>query len=100
MTVTAAVLVVSALGASLLRFSHDPINWFPEGEPFRSATLYMNERLDGVNVVEVLVDTGRENGVREPEFLNRLEELRIDAARIHRGYWHIGKTISIADILK
>jgi predicted RND superfamily exporter protein len=98
--VTLALLVLSATGASLLRFSHDPLDWFPEDDEFRSATLFMNEELDGVNVVELLVRTGRENGVHEPEFLDRLEALRLEAARIHEGEWHIGKTVSIADVGK
>jgi predicted RND superfamily exporter protein len=98
--VTLVVLAISGLGASFLRFSHDPIDWFPEEERFRKATLFMDEELDGVNVVEVLVHTGEENGVHEPEFLNRLEQVRLEAARIHKGDWHIGKSISIADVLK
>jgi predicted RND superfamily exporter protein len=98
--VTLVVLAVSGLGASFLHFSHDPMDWFPEEERFRQATLFMNERLDGGNVVEVLVHTGEENGVHEPELLNRLEDVRREAARIHQGEWHIGKSISIADVLK
>ncbi len=99
-SVTVALLVVCALGISFLRFSHDPIRWLPEGEDFREATLFMNKRLDGVNVVEVLVDTGRENGVHEPEFLDRLEAVRRETARIHQGEWHIGKSLSVVDVVK
>jgi predicted RND superfamily exporter protein len=99
-TVTLAVLGVAGLGAALLRFSHDPMGWFPEQEDLRVATLFMNERLDGVNAVEVLVDTGVENGVHEPDLLNRLDAVRAEAARIHRGEWHIGKSVSIADVVK
>ncbi len=99
-SVTLALLAVSALGITFLRFSHDPIQWLPEGEPFREATLFMNERLDGVNVVEVLVDTGRENGVHEPALLDRLEAVRLETARIHQGEWHIGKSLSVVDVVK
>ena len=99
-SVTLALLVVCALGISFLRFSHDPIQWLPEGETFREATLFMNERLDGVNVVEVLADTGRANGVHEPDFLDRLERVRLETARIHQGDWHIGKSMSLVDVVK
>jgi predicted RND superfamily exporter protein len=95
-----AVLAVSAMGAVFLQFSHDPMEWFPPDDRFRDATLYMNDRLDGVNVVEVLVRTGEENGVQEPELLERLEQVHREAARIHRGPWHIGKTVSVVDVLK
>lgn len=99
-SVSLALLVIAGMGVSFLRFSHDPMDWFPDDEPFREATLFMNERLDGVNVVEIIVRTGEENGVHDPELLGRLEAVRRDAARIHEGVWHIGKTISIADVVK
>jgi predicted RND superfamily exporter protein len=98
--VTLSILAVSGMGISLVRFSHNPMDWFPESAHFRAATLFMNEKLDGVNVVEVLVHTGRENGVQDPALLERLDAVRIEASRIHQGEWHIGKTISIVDVLK
>jgi predicted RND superfamily exporter protein len=99
-TLTTAVLGLAVMGAFLLRFSHNPMDWFPESEEFRDATLFMNERLDGVNVVEVVVRTEQENGVQDPELLRRLEQLRLEVARIHRGEWHVGKTVSLADVVK
>lgn len=98
--VTLAILVVSLMGASFLRFSHDPMDWFPEGDRFRNATLYMNDKLDGVNVVEVLARTGRENGVQDPELLDRLEAVQREAAGIHRGEWRIAKTVAVSDVVK
>ena len=100
LAVTAGLLAFSAAGASFLRFSHDPIDWFPADDTFRTATLFMNERLDGVNVVEVVVKTGEEGGVKDPAFLARLEEVRLETGRIHDGLWHIGKTTSISDVVK
>jgi predicted RND superfamily exporter protein len=99
-SVTVGLLLLSAAGASFLQFSHDPIDWFPEDDPFRTSTLFMNERLDGVNVIEVVVRTGDEDGVKDPEFLGRLEEVRVEASRIHQGPWHIGKTTSVSDVVK
>ena len=98
-SVALCLLLISGLGASFLRFSHDPMDWFPKSEPIREATLFMNQHLDGVNVVEILVRTGRENGAQDPELLRRLDAVRADAARIHQGPWHIGKTVSLADVV-
>ena len=98
--VAAALVAVAAAGASFLQFSHDPLDWFPDDDAFREATLYMNERLDGVNVIEVVARVGHEDGVKDPAFLERLEEIRRMASTIHQGEWRIGKTTSISDIVK
>ncbi|MGI9590490.1 MAG: efflux RND transporter permease subunit [Myxococcota bacterium] len=99
-TVTGALLVVALAGTTFLGFSHDPVDWFPPEDEFRTSTLFMNDRLDGVNVIEVVVRTGEEGHVKQPEFLRRLDEVRLEAGRIHQGPWHIGKTTSVADVVK
>jgi predicted RND superfamily exporter protein len=99
-SVTVAMLVTAGAGATFLKFSHDPVDWFPPDDPFRISTLYMNDRLGGVNVVEVVAKTGKEGGVKEPDFLERLDQVRVETSRIHHGPWHIAKAVSVADVVK
>ena len=94
------VLALSFAGASRLHFSHDAMTWFPEGAPLRDGTEFMNQRLGGAMVAELLVDTGAENGVHEPELLNKLEQVSRHVERPQQGGWSVSKTISLADILK
>jgi predicted RND superfamily exporter protein len=98
--VTLAVLVVSLAGASRLRFSHNPLEWLPEGDRGREAWLFMNSKLGGINPVEVLVDTGRDDGVMDPGLLGRIEKLQVEAGQIHHGTISVGKVTSIVDVLK
>jgi predicted RND superfamily exporter protein len=98
--VAAALLAAAALGTPFLRFSHDPLDWFPEQESVRTATRLIDARLDGVNAIELLVHTGVENGVQDPRVLERLEALQREAARVNHGDWHVGKAVSIADVVK
>jgi len=98
--VTVALLVTALAGTAFLGFSHDPVDWFPDDDEFRRSTLFMNERLGGVNVVEVVARTGEQGGVKDPAFLARLEQVRLEAGRIHDGPWHVSKATSVSDVVK
>jgi predicted RND superfamily exporter protein len=96
----AAILVVAAFGAARLDFSHNPIAWFPEGDEIRVDTELINQELKGAMTIEVLFDTGRENGLHEPELLNALDEIGKLNATLRQNELFVGKTISLVDILK
>jgi predicted RND superfamily exporter protein len=107
--VSAALIVASLAGASRIRFSHNPLSWFPPHDSMRVATETLNAKLGGVMNVEVLFDTKREGGVQEPEFLSALDDLaRIDPhatpvpsdAPETTAVLRVAKSISIADLLK
>jgi predicted RND superfamily exporter protein len=94
------VLAVSFAGTSRLHFSHDILKWFPEDDPLRAGTEFMNESLGGATPMELLVESGRENGLYEPELLNRLEEVHRYLEGLERADWSVSKTISLVDIVK
>jgi predicted RND superfamily exporter protein len=98
--VFSAILVVGAVGAARLDFSHNPIAWFPEGDEIRVDTELINQELKGAMTIEVLFDTGRENGLHEPELLDALDEIGKLNATVRQDELFIGKTISLVDILK
>jgi len=98
--ITAGILAVAALGAVQLQFSHNPLEWFPKDDYFRVSAEMMNKELKGSMYLEVLVDTGKENGLHDPEVMQALDEMRIAASRMQRGNVYVGKTVSLADVLK
>ncbi len=98
--VWSGVLAVAGLGAAQLRFSHEPLSWFPEENPFRVASELVNERLRGSMFLELLVDTGVENGLHEPDVLRRMDAMRRSAARLQRGDIYVGKSVSLVDVIE
>jgi predicted RND superfamily exporter protein len=98
--VSAGLLCVALLGVSLLRFSHNPITWFPEDDPFRRSVAILNDELRGGIFMELLVDTGRENGLQDPEVLKRMEEVRSYASGMQLRDIYVGKTIGLQDVVK
>ena len=98
--VSAALLGVSFAGMSRLALSHHPINWFEETHPFRVATQTIDDEFQGTMSLEMLVRTDIENGLHDPELLSRLDELRVYLEGVEHQGIRVGKTISLADILK
>jgi len=72
----AGTLLASGLSvwvATGLRFSHDPIEWLPEGDPLRIATERVNDAMGATTTMDVVVTTGRENGLYEPAVLDGID---------------------------
>lgn len=96
-----AVLLCAIVGITRLGFSYDPIRWFPRNDPTRLATEFVNAELGGSVSLEVLVDSGEENGLHEPSLLERLDELSDRSARVESvGNVRVAKVTSIVDVSK
>ena len=99
--VTSALLVaVSLLFASQIRFSHNPLKWFPEDSDIRLTTELLDEKLKGTSTIEVILDTKKENGVQDVELLNRMEILANEMEFFREGDFFVGKTLALNDIVK
>jgi hypothetical protein len=96
-----AILLFAIVGITRLGFSYDPISWFPPDEPIRVATEFVNTEFGGSVSLEVMVDTRKENGLQEPELLDRLDVL-VERSRRIEGLAgiRVGKVTSIVDVSK
>lgn len=94
------IFIVGMAGAMQVKFSHKPFEWIAESEPVRQATDFVNQRLGGASNMEVEIDTGKENGLYEPKVMAALDKLREEVMAIERDGLVVGKTLSLADILK
>jgi predicted RND superfamily exporter protein len=97
---TVIITAVSVPGLFRLSFSHNPIIWLPETTPIRTDTDKVDQELKGTAVLEVIIDTGRENGLHDPDILNTMDALAHELKTFQRGKIFVGKVSSIADILK
>ncbi len=88
------------MGASKLHFSHSGVRWMPEGNPVRVAMEVVNRDLKGGNTFELLVDTGKKDGLRDPGILQAIAEMQELSKDTRVGLVYVGQSISIADILK
>ena len=99
--VGAAVVVLAAMpGVMRVRLSNDSLDWLFEDDPFRVAIERIDEAFEGTMRLEILVDTGRENGLHEPAMLRRVEAIGETAKRLGDGPVVVGPVVSIVDVVK
>lgn len=94
------LLLFSILGVSNLRFSFNTLTMFPEGFPVRVATEWIDQKMQSSNSLEVIVDTGRENGIHDPVILNKLEQMNRYAESLTVNNRPVAKSTSVVDTLK
>jgi predicted RND superfamily exporter protein len=100
--ITSGVILVVALISLLnIQFHHDPLKWMPKEWEIRKATELIDESLKGSTTIEAVIDTGKENGLYEPAILNRVQQVHDNfEGREFTDDFFIGKTVSVADIIK
>jgi len=96
----ALIIVVSVSLASTMQFSHNPLHWFAADNEVRINTETIDRELKGSITIEVILDTKKENGVYEPEFLNTIERVTEEIYTYRGENYFIGKIISINDVIK
>ncbi len=98
--VSGLIVVMAAISITKIRLSHHPLGWFPAENEIRLATEKIDEELRGTLSLEVIIDTGRENGLYDPAFLNRLEQAvtKVEAMQYQEVF--AGKAWCLTTILK
>lgn len=94
------VFAVSCYYIFDLRYSDYVVSYFPKSMQVRHDIDVVNDRLHGALNIEIIIDTGRENGIYEPDILNRIERLTRDLEKMDFPHITVGRVSSINDILK
>ncbi|MCH8530049.1 MAG: MMPL family transporter [Saccharospirillum sp.] len=83
-----------------LRFSHNPMNWMPENLPIVQATNLIDERLSGTMTLDLVFDTGRENGVKDLAFIQALAQWQDSLAQQAVRGVEVAASQSIVDLVR
>ncbi|MFC1845366.1 RND family transporter, partial [Thermodesulfobacteriota bacterium] len=98
------VFIIILPGFFKLKFSHNMLHYFSEDNPFPRGHPSSNieDETSGFRALEMVVDTGKENGILNYSFLNNLEQLEDYALEQNNisGRPYTGKITSILDIVK
>ena len=99
----ARVMVVSVLlsaiglaGLFFLEIGSNPVEYFTKRDPVRQDLEFIDQELAGTTRLEVIVSTGVEGGVKEPEVLADMESVE----RWLREVDGVGASVSLADYVK
>lgn len=99
----AAALVLAIGSIALLPrldYSADPMAYFPEDHWLRVGTFFADDRLGGMQSLEVVVDTGRVNGLHETAVLDRMEAMDRLIPMLKAEGELVTRTWSMLDVLK
>ena len=103
-TVLVSTLILLLAGGGLFRqgFGHSIFKWLPHQSEVRESVELIDREMNGAVNVEVIADVGLENGLYDPEVMNRLEALAIfaESYRDADGKTLVGKTTSVVNLIK
>lgn len=90
------VAIVGTVGALRLEINYARIDYFHEDEAIYQADQIINERFDGSNFIDVVVEAEEPDGLLNFEYLSKIEALQEFAV----GLPHAGGSTSIVDYIK
>ena len=99
-TVSGVIVALALSFALTVRFSHNAMKWLPEDSPVRIATELLEEKNSGSVMLEVLIDTGKPNGLHEPEFLSAMDQAADSILKMAVNQIQAIKVLSLVDVVK
>ncbi|MGC1506915.1 efflux RND transporter permease subunit [Ketobacter nezhaii] len=94
------LLAGSLFIASQLKFSHYPMAWLPQDNPYTIAIKKYEERMGSTSSIEVVLDTGKDRGILNPGFLRAMDQIQKEVVEWDTENYKISKAIGITNIIK
>jgi len=94
------ILVVSVIGISRLEVETTFMSYFKEDDPVRKDGRFIGEKFGGGVGFNILIDSGEVDGVKNPQFLAVVEDLREWLVNDENDDLNIGRTDSFTDLIK
>lgn len=94
------VALLLSVGAAYVgtrnEINSDPLIYLSKDVPFRQATEFLDHNLGGASGVEVVINSGVEDGIKEPTFIKKVEDLQnwMESRKVYT------RIISYVDIVK
>lgn len=91
-----AIVIVSAVGLSMIVVNDNPVKWFKADHELRIADQTLNQHLDGTYMNYLVFDTGEPDAIKNPELMKYIEKLQRHLEKNEI----VGSTAGITDIVK
>lgn len=99
-TVTAVIALISAAGIARLKTETSLQSYFKADDYINTSNCEIGRNFGGTMAINILVDSGTADGVKNPDFLRRTEELRNWLTAPENADLHIGRTDAFGDFVK
>jgi len=90
------VVVVSAIGLSLIVVNDNPVKWFKKSHPIRQADIVMNNHLAGTYMNYLVFEGNDNDAMKDPATLKYIESLQRELERESI----VGSTTGLPDVVK
>ena len=97
---TAGLVLLAIAGATQVGFSHNALNWFPDGDWARRDFERVDEDLGGSVGLDLVFETPEAGGLYEPDTLRRIDDFVTEVRAFAQPPIVVGSSISILDIVK
>lgn len=94
------IMLIALYSASQLYFSHNPVKWLPENSLGRQSIEVLDKNIKGTVSIEIVIDTGKLDGVKDVEFMTTLDEIVTDLEAYETDRLKVGKVLSVVRLLK
>jgi predicted RND superfamily exporter protein len=94
------LFLIALSGAAQLKISHDPLSWFPETSKIRHDADLIDSALGGSVPIEVVINTGKSQGLYDPKLTQRLEHSSENLMSLEDGEVRVGHVNGIHTVLR
>ncbi|MDO9515709.1 MAG: MMPL family transporter [Syntrophales bacterium] len=94
------LIVVSVAGMTRINIETSFMNYFREHDPVKLSTNVIGDKFGGGWSYDILIDSGKVDGVKDPKFLVMIEEFRQWLVSDANPHLNIGRTESFSDFIK
>lgn len=94
------LLIASLFIASGLTFSHDPVRWLPDNSKARESVAFVEERLGGAVPIDIVIDAGEPDGMKDPALIASIESLTAALNAYATDNINTARVLSISDLVK
>ncbi len=94
------LFAVSIYYTCQVSYSHNVLNWIAAKEQIKRDVPFVDKHLKGSVMLEVILDTQKDNGILEPALLRGIENFTADLLAYSTEHLYVGKVFSINDIIK
>ena len=91
------IFLLFAVGLFKVNIDSNLIRYFDKKVDVRQAIEFINKNLTGSMSYEIIVDSGQADGIKNPEFLNKVQEFYDDYKKEFKDVQHIS---SLLDVIK
>ncbi len=98
--ISACIIAGAAYSAFSVKFSHNSLTWLPASTAIRQSTEFIDRVNGGTIMLDVIIDSGRPNGMQNPDLLHRIETATQFIPSINIHGIRAGKATSLADVVK